>query len=66
MRRVEGLMLGLWLAVAVLAGCQTTFNETGSMPLNEQEEIDFKKALLRCYKTGGTRIVKIAGDLKCY
>jgi hypothetical protein len=36
------------------------------MPLNEQEEIDFKKALLRCYKTGGTRIVKIAGDLKCY
>ena len=67
MRRVAGMALGIFLAMGLLAACQTfSGNEGGSLPLNEQEEVEYKKSLLRCYKTGGTRIVKVAGELKCY
>lgn len=41
-------------------------NEGGSAPLNEAESIQYQKALLKCYKTGGTRIVKIEGYLRCF
>lgn len=37
-----------------------------SQPLNAEEEIQYRKALTRCYKTGGTRIVKIDNYLHCY
>ena len=33
---------------------------------NPAEEREYKRALLRCYKTGGSRIVKILGKLRCY
>jgi len=41
-------------------------NEGGSTPVNDNEAAEYKKAIIRCYKTGGTRIVKIMGTLKCY
>lgn len=41
-------------------------NEGGSAPISEKEAIEYKKALLKCYKTGGNRIVKIEGRLRCY
>lgn len=41
-------------------------NDAGSQPLNDSEAIEYKKALTRCYKTGGTRIVKINNYLHCY
>lgn len=41
-------------------------NEKGSPPLNEKEAVEYRKAVLRCYKSGGTRIVKVMGELKCY
>ncbi len=41
-------------------------NESGSAPVNENEAQDYKKAIVRCYKTGGTRVVKIMGTLRCY
>ncbi len=41
-------------------------NDGGSEPVNSQEALDYKKAVVRCYKTGGTRVVKIMGTLKCY
>ena len=37
-----------------------------SKPINRTEEIQYKQALIRCYKTGGSRIVKITGVLRCY
>lgn len=41
-------------------------NEGGSSPINEQESVMYHKALNKCYKTGGHRIVKIDGHLRCY
>jgi hypothetical protein len=41
-------------------------NESGSAPVNDNEAQDYKKAIVRCYKTGGTRVVKIMGTLRCY
>lgn len=49
--------------------CQSTSvagNERGSEPVNEQEAIEYRHAVVRCYKTGGTRVVKIMGELRCY
>ena len=37
-----------------------------SAPINPAEDRAYKKALLKCYKTGGSRIVKIEGKLRCY
>jgi hypothetical protein len=63
---------GLMLVLSVLA-CSTggggggvSGNENGSEPVNGQEALEYKKAVVRCYKTGGTRVVKIMGQLKCY
>ncbi|MFK7825304.1 MAG: hypothetical protein AB8G05_14210 [Oligoflexales bacterium] len=38
----------------------------GSKPINDAEELQYKKALIRCHKTGGSRIVKIKGKLRCF
>jgi hypothetical protein len=41
-------------------------NEGGSEPINPTEERAYKRAILKCYKTGGSRVVKIEGQLMCY
>jgi hypothetical protein len=41
-------------------------NDAGSQPINESEKYRYQSALLKCYKTGGSRIVKIEGQLRCY
>lgn len=45
---------------------QVSGNENGSLPINAHEEVAYKKAVARCYKTGGSRIVKIDGKLRCF
>jgi hypothetical protein len=59
------------LVIGVLSSCATgggsvTGNEGGSTPVNKKEEFEYKRAIVRCYKTGGTRVVKIMGQLRCY
>jgi hypothetical protein len=61
-----GVVLG---AAALTSACQTggvAGNDKGSAPINAEEANDYKKAVNRCYKTGGTRVVKIMGQLRCY
>lgn len=41
-------------------------NTSGSEPINPSEANDYKRAILKCYKTGGSRVVKIEGRLMCY
>lgn len=59
-------------AMAVLTSCQTgglgmvQGNEGGSQPISEQEAYDMQKAVNRCHRSGGTRVVKIRGELRCY
>ena len=65
----------LLTACASLFACQggggggsgtVTGNESGSAPVNSEEMKEYKKAIMRCYKTGGSRVVKIEGKLNCY
>lgn len=69
MRHLARLVATVAFLAWSASGCQTGMtagNEGGSQPINEGEATDYKKALVRCYKTGGTRIVKIMGQLRCY
>jgi len=64
------LLIALPILFVTVSGCQATGsvrgNEGGSEPLNEQESLDYQKAVSRCLKTGGSRIVKVKGELRCY
>ena len=70
-RQVAAAILA-WLALSSLAcqsgggGTDIPGNEMGSEPVNDQEAVEYKKAIVRCYKTGGTRVVKVMGILRCY
>jgi hypothetical protein len=64
-------LVALWLAGCALAACQgggsnVPGNENGSEPINAAESNEYKKAVVRCYKMGGTRVVKIMDQLRCY
>lgn len=66
-------MILLGLISIVISSCQTmgggaggSEGKPGSSPINSKEEVAYKRALLKCYKTGGSRIVKIEGKLRCY
>lgn len=65
---MKALLLCLATLLPVLAcqSYQVAGNERGSEPINENEANEYKKAVMRCYKTGGTRVVKIMGELRCY
>lgn len=57
--------------LTITASCATggggvAGNEGGSEPVNDKEAVEYKKAIVRCYKTGGTKVVKIMGELRCY
>ncbi|RZA17438.1 MAG: hypothetical protein EOP10_22770 [Proteobacteria bacterium] len=41
-------------------------NDGGSSPINGKEELAYKRAINKCYKTGGSRVVKVEGQLMCY
>ena len=60
-------LIALLLAITA-AACQTSVagNENGSDPINNAEANEYKKAVVRCYKMGGTRVVKIMDQLRCY
>jgi len=60
------LLLSIGLTFASCAGNSIPGNENGSEPINDQEATEYKKAIVRCYKTGGTRVVKVMGELRCY
>lgn len=45
---------------------QAKVDSGNSIPLTEKENSLYKQAMVRCHKTGGTRIVKINGKLRCF
>lgn len=49
-----------------MGGGSVPGNEGGTSPANQSEKGEYNKAIVRCYKTGGTRVVKIMGQLRCY
>ncbi len=67
--------LKIAFVLGLVCSCQTgggsgstavSGNDTGSAPVNENEAHEYQKAVNRCHRTGGTRVVKIMGELKCY
>ena len=73
-RSISGLLqslLGLsaLLMIPVMTSCSTlqvVGNEDGSEPNNEIEQREYMKAIRRCHKMGGSRIVKVQGELRCF
>lgn len=61
---VTGLIC-FWFCACASSGT-VVGNEGGSAPINDQEKLEYEKAVVRCLKTGGTRVVKIMGSLRCY
>jgi hypothetical protein len=45
---------------------QESFLHEGSVPVNHVESVKYRSALIRCHRTGGTRVVKIQGQLRCF
>ena len=72
------VMFVLLASVASLSSCSTSGNgildvgvdisgnEGGSKALNSREGYELQREVNRCHRTGGTRVVKIKGELKCY
>lgn len=67
-RKISGAFLSVLLLVTSCAGGfgGNGKNSQGSDPVNQKEDILYKQALIRCHKTGGSRIVKINGTLRCF
>jgi len=67
-RSLTGLAGAFVLVMAVqVSGCQSSDVGSGSTePLNDAEQIEYNRALNRCLKSGGSRIVKILNQLRCY
>ncbi len=69
---IRCIYLVLALTLAVSSGCTglgggtVNGNEGGSNPISESEIPAYQKAVNRCHKTGGTRVVKIDGNLRCF
>ncbi|MBC7660728.1 MAG: hypothetical protein H7249_13615 [Chitinophagaceae bacterium] len=70
MRFILGLQLVVTLTLTLTAcagmGSTSKGNDDGSSPINASEEKDYKRAINKCYKTGGSRVVKVEGQLMCY
>ncbi len=62
------LILPLFLVISCAGGSGGVHSDenSSSTPVNHKEEVQYKQALIRCHKTGGTRIVKINGVLRCF
>ncbi len=56
----------LALILMFLSACESFSHLGSSEPINEKEKLQYQQELLRCVKTGGTRIVKVRGILHCY
>ncbi len=73
---MAALCFALTYAAFSLSGCASggggggaggvSGNDAGSDPVNESEAKEYRKAIMRCYKTGGSKVVKIMGELRCY
>ena len=70
-------MFGRFLALLILGAsllslsyCSSSTRETflrgSSEPISKSEETAQARAMHRCVKTGGTRVVKIGGNLRCF
>ncbi|MCB9228707.1 MAG: hypothetical protein H6618_03765 [Deltaproteobacteria bacterium] len=67
---MKRMLASCLLALLPLAGCTDSGSirlmGESSAPVNPKEEIEYKQALIRCHKTGGSRVVKINGILRCF
>lgn len=66
-------IIPLGIIASMILACETSGGGGGfsddmgsSSPINAKEDKAYKAAMLKCYKTGGSRVVKIQGKLRCY
>jgi hypothetical protein len=41
-------------------------NQGGSLPINEHEFHQMQREVQSCHRAGGTRVVKITGNMRCF
>lgn len=67
MRLLAIILLGICATSCATGGASAVRgNENGSTPVNEKEAYEYQHAINRCHRTGGTRVVKVMGELRCY
>ncbi len=67
MKILVSLQLAVILSLTACAGGSSVKgNDGGSTAVNEGEEREYKRAINKCYKTGGSRVVKVEGQLLCF
>ena len=55
--------------VSLTASCRSFHvegNQGGSLPINEHEFHQMQREVQSCHRAGGTRVVKITGNLRCF
>jgi len=67
----RSLLFLFMISLAYLIACEhdggpQVGNDGGSPPISEAESKLYQRAILKCYKTGGSRVVKIEGELRCF
>jgi hypothetical protein len=56
----------LFLLLSLVSCMSMGYNNEGSAPINREEIRAYSAQVIRCYKMGGTRIVKIDNFLRCF
>ena len=68
-KRLKFILLIIILIIpfsSCASSMQVEGNENGSVPISDTEIISYNAAVARCYKTGGSRVIKIDGKLRCF
>ncbi len=67
--KAKTLLLSSLLMLMLQTSClgpSMGFNEDGSQPVNDEEALAYRRTMQRCHKNGGSRVVKIEGNLRCF
>lgn len=65
---MKGLLVTTLLVLSLThcASATQSYLTDNSPPLNKADGMSQKSALMRCYTSGGSRVVKIYGRYRCY
>ena len=63
-------LISLGASLLFLSYCSSAtrepFLDASSEPISKSEETAYARAMHRCVKTGGSRVVKVSGNLRCF
>jgi hypothetical protein len=66
MTKLLGILISVLLMTTACMSGVASFEGGNSEPLTTKESNLYKQSMIRCHKTGGTRVVKLNGKLRCF